>query len=105
MPNVAPFSALGANVAVTAGNGASSGSTTLPGSGGHSAKIYNSGTFPVVVKFSTAVGGATVGAQTDGQVFAAGLTEIVSIPDGTTDVACWGIGGAPVVYIQRGEGS
>jgi hypothetical protein len=97
-----PFSPLANAVTVGAGNGATSASTTLPGVGGDTCKVTNLNTVPVTIAFATVAGGAT--AIANGLVVNTGLTEIFSIPQGTTDVAAYGIGAAGNVVFQRGSG-
>lgn len=96
------FSPLGATVPVAAGNGATSASTALPGSGGLSAKVHNANTVPSTIVFSSVSGGAV--ALATSLEIAAGLTEVISLPFGTVDVACYGIGAAGTVYVTRGDG-
>lgn len=102
MSQALPFSPLGATVTVTAPNGSSSASTTLPGAGGLSCKVTNLNTTPITVVFSQVVGGAA--ALVNSLLVNTGLTEIFSLPFGTTDVAVWGVGAAGSVVLQRGDG-
>ena len=97
-----PFSPMGAGLTLTAPSGSSSASTALPGVGGHSLKVTNGNTVPITVAWSTTSGGAA--ATANSLVVNTGLTEIFSIPDGTSDVAVYGIGAAGSVYLNRGEG-
>jgi hypothetical protein len=97
-----PFSPLGASVTVVAPSGSSSASTTLPGTGGFAARVFNEAAVPITVRFAQVAGGAT--ALATDLTIGAGLAEVVGIGFGTTDVAVYGIGGTGNVVIQRGEG-
>jgi hypothetical protein len=102
MPNAQPFAPLGISVAVTAGNGATSASTALPGAGGFTCKVTNTIAFPVSVVFSNTSGGAV--ATATNEIVPANAERMVSIPYNTIDVAAYGIGGTGTVYFQRGDG-
>jgi hypothetical protein len=100
--NPAPFSPLGASVALVYPLGSGLGSTALPGAGGDSCRLVNTAAFPVSVTFAQVAGGA-VGSAT-GMILNASEDKVVSIPIGTTDINVWGIGGTGTVYAQRGGG-
>jgi hypothetical protein len=102
MSQALPFSPLGAALTLSAPNGSSSASTTLPGAGGDTCKVTNENTVPSTVAFSTVVGGAV--AASTSLLVNTGLTEIFSIPIGTTDVAVYGVGAVGNVVLQRGSG-
>ena len=96
------FQPLGITASIAAPSGASSASTTLPGVGGSALRVYNATAFPITWAISTTPGGAA--ATGSSTTVAAGLTEVFSMPLGTTDVAVYGIGGTGTVYLQRGDG-
>jgi hypothetical protein len=98
----AAFSPLGASATLVAPSGGTSASTTLPGIGGNACRIYNNGTVPVTIHFGQTAGTA-VALATDTQI-PPGAVEVLGMPNGCTDFALWGIGGAGSAVVQRGDG-
>lgn len=94
---------LGAAASLTPPNGSSSASTALPGSGGDSVQVTNTGTVAVAIKFSNVSGGAVATATGD-FVIPGSTQRVIAMPIGTVDFALWGVGVSSTVYVQRGSG-
>lgn len=101
--SVPPFTPAGATISVSAPNGSSSASTTLPGAGfGGTVQVYDAGSVPIAFAFANIPGGATATASST--VVAPGTTAYFYIGTNAFDVAAYGIGGTATVYFQLGNG-
>lgn len=100
----APFTGTGNQISISAPNGSSSASTTLPGApfSGGSIMISNTGAVPVTFRASDTAGGAV--AVSNGSVIPANTVLYFGLSVTATDVAVYGIGGTATVFLQRGNG-
>lgn len=102
MGNPAAFSPLGNALTLLAPNNSATASTTLPGQGGGSLKIVNEAAVAITVAVSTVAGGAVP--TVNNFTVNAGISELMSLPFNTVDVAVFGVGGTGNVVVQRGDG-
>ncbi|HET9109090.1 MAG TPA: hypothetical protein VFN79_18080 [Steroidobacteraceae bacterium] len=99
-----PFNPIAQSIAITAPNGSSSASETLPGaSGADTIQVYDNGSVPITWVVSSVPGAAL--ATSSSTIVPPGIAAYFYIGPGAHDVAVYGIGGAATVYVQAGLGS
>lgn len=98
-----PFNPVAQSIAITAPNGASSASETLPGaSGGDTIQVYDSGSVPITWVVSSVPGAALATASST--IVPPGIAAYFYLAPGSHDVAVYGVGGTATVYVQAGIG-